>query len=94
MYFRGIKIPTLSDSNYKFDCLDVCYYELSRLRTTGIPAAIDFIPGWSYRNGQHYWRVTIDPIYANDNSRDMQNPKTAKVYRCLLYTSSSTSGNK
>ena len=81
MYFRGIKIPTLSDSNYKFDCLDVCYYELSRLRTTGIPAAIDFIPGWSYRNGQHYWRVTIDPIYANDNSRDMQNPKTAKVYR-------------
>lgn len=80
-YFRGIKIPALSESNYKFDCLDVCYYELSRLRAIGIPSVIDFIPGWSYRNGKHYWRVTIDPVYANDNSRDMQNPKTAKVYR-------------
>lgn len=81
VYSRGIDTPDLPDHSYKFDCLDICYYELNRIRMIGIPSVIDFIPGWSYRNGRHYWRVMIDPTYLNNSCSDVMNPKAAKVYR-------------
>ncbi len=80
-YIRGVKMPLFSDKTYKFECLDVCYYELGRLRAVGIPSAIDFVPGWPYRNGRHYWRVMIDPAYVGRNNSDRLNSKAPKVYR-------------
>lgn len=85
IYFRGMKIPSLFNYDYKFECLDICYYNLTRLRAVGIPSFIDFIPAWPYRNGKHYWHVVVDPVYANENNSDMQNSRTAKVYR-LTYS--------
>lgn len=81
IYFHGIKTPSLSSRSYIFDCLDVCYYEISRVRMIGLPSAIDFVPGWPDRNGRHYWRVTIDPAFLNNINGDLMRPQTAKIYR-------------
>lgn len=80
-YFLKLQMPAWSDKAYNFDCLDRCYYEMGRLRSVGIPATIDFVPGWPYRNGQHYWRVLVEPYYWNSNHSDALISETGKVYR-------------
>ncbi len=80
-FFLKLQMPAWSDKTYNFDCLDRCYYEMGRLRSIGIPAAIDFVPGWPYRNGQHYWRVLVEPYYWNSNHSDALISETGKVYR-------------
>ncbi len=81
LYMENIQTPSLSTPTYRFDCLDVCYYTLGRLRAAGIPAAIDFVPGWPYRNNNHYWLVMIDPAYINRNNSDRLFSVSPKVYR-------------
>ncbi len=81
VYMENIQTPSLSVSTYRFDCLDVCYYTLGKLRAVGIPAAIDFVPGWPYRNNNHYWFVMIDPAYINRNHSDRLFTVAPKVYR-------------
>ncbi len=80
-YFHGIQLPSISPTAYEFECLDWCYYELGRLRSVGIPAVIDFVPGWPFRNGKHYWRVMFEPFYRDGRHCDQLTSKTAKVYR-------------
>ncbi len=81
VFFLRLQMPAWSDKTYNFDCLDRCYYEMGRLRSIGIPTAIDFVPGWPYRNGQHYWRVLVEPYYWNSNHSDALISETGKVYR-------------
>lgn len=81
IYMEGIQTPSLFTPTYRFDCLDMCHYTLGRLRTVGIPAAIDFVPGWPYRNNNHYWVTLIEPAYINRNHSDRLFTVAPKVYR-------------
>lgn len=69
-------------ATYSFECLDRCYYEVSRLRAIGIPCAVDFVPGWPHRSGRHYWHMVLEPFYQNRNSSsEPLNARAAKIYR-------------
>ena len=80
-YFHDLLNPQLPGNDYKFDCLEKCYYDVIGFHYAAIPSAIDFIPDWATRNGRHYWRTIIEPQNLNDNLSETQNPRTAKVYR-------------
>lgn len=80
-YFYNLRLSSHSDKLYNFNCQDACYYEVSRLRATGIPSAIDFIPYWPYRNGEHYWRILFEPDYKRQSYEDPLNGPAAKIYR-------------
>lgn len=82
IYFTDLDMSALRRTDkYNMDCLDMCYYDVIGLRSTGIPSAIDYVPNWPTRNGRHYWRVIIDPTCANDNYSEAMNPIAGKVYR-------------
>ncbi len=72
---------TLPDRTLTFDCVENTYYRVHGLRAAGIPCAVDFIPHWPTRNGQHYWLTVIDPGLLYSNLSEVRNPKAAKVYR-------------
>lgn len=80
-YMQDIKTPLPSKLKYTFDCLDKCYYNITTLRSAGVPAAIDFVPDWPTRNGRHYWWVFIDPLCMNNTNSDTHYPRAAKVLR-------------
>ncbi len=80
-YYHDLLNPQLPGNEYKFDCLEKCYYDVIGFHCAAIPSAIDFIPDWATRNGRHYWRTIIEPQNLNDNLSETQNPRTAKVYR-------------
>lgn len=78
IYLKGLIMPS---GTYDFDCIERSYYDINCFRSAGIASAVDFIPHWPTRNGQHYWRVVIDPDLVHSNMSDVKNPKAAKVYR-------------
>lgn len=80
-YMNGLKIPLISRPEYTFDCLDNCYYNVTTLRSAGVPTAIDYVPEWPTRNGRHYWWVLIDPYCLNNAYSDTHNPRAAKIFR-------------
>ena len=80
-YFPRLDIGSINQGIYTMDCLDVCYYDVIGFRQAGIPATIDLIPHWPYRNGRHYWRSIPDPACMNDNYSETLNPLAGKVYR-------------
>lgn len=80
-YMKRLHVALPGKEFYSFDCLDRCYYEVSRLRSVGIPCAVDFVPGWPYRNGKHYWRVMREPYYGNENQSEALNSEVGKIYR-------------
>lgn len=80
-YLKRLYIHLPGRDYYELDCLDRCYYEVSRLRSIGIPCAIDFVPGWPYRNGRHYWRMLLEPYYWNENHSDALKSEVGKIYR-------------
>lgn len=79
-YMQDFELPMYKEK-HTFDCLDKCYYNLSTLRSAGIPCAIDYVPAWPTRNGTHYWWVLIDPLCMHNTYSDTQNPRAAKVLR-------------
>ncbi len=81
IYFPRLDIGPINQGIYTMDCLDVCYYDVIGFRQAGIPATIDLIPHWPYRNGRHYWRTIPDPACMNDNYSETLNPQAGKVYR-------------
>lgn len=46
--------------DYSYDCVTTSMTELFAMRIIGIPAAIDFTPGFANHNGRHYWMMPID----------------------------------
>lgn len=68
-------------SQYTFDCLDDCFYEVNRFREAGVPATIDYIPHWPARNGSHCWEVIIDKNCPRRVYTDVTHPAAAKIYR-------------
>lgn len=81
-YFNNLRLSPSSDALYTFDCIDLCYYRVSRLRAFGIPSAIDFIPAWPHRNGGHAWHVIFEPRFADRNLCDLPlSGPAAKVWR-------------
>lgn len=80
-YIYNLRLSTSAKQTYSFNCQDQCYYEVARLRAAGIPSAVDFIPYWPYRNGEHYWRVLFEPDFKCQDNDDPLNGPAAKVYR-------------
>jgi hypothetical protein len=78
---RDILVPGLDSITYHLECIDDCYYMLGRLRAIGLPAAIDFVPGWPYRNHGHFWVTLIEPTFSNRNLSDRLLSVAPKVYR-------------
>jgi len=77
-YVSGLKTP---EGIYNFDCIDRSYYDIHCFRASGVASAVDFIPHWPTRNGNHYWKVIIDPDLKFSNLSETRNPVSAKVYR-------------
>ena len=80
-YIYNLRLSASAKLTYSFNCQDLCYYETARLRAAGIPSAVDFIPYWPYRNGEHYWRVLFEPDFKSQDNDDPLNGPAAKVYR-------------
>ena len=80
-YIYNLRLSVSAKQTYSFNCQDQCYYEVARLRAAGIPSAVDFIPYWPYRNGEHYWRVLFEPDFKSQDNDDPLNGPAAKVYR-------------
>lgn len=67
--------------NYTYDCTSTCLTELFAMYTIGIPAAIDFTPGFANHNGRHYWTIPVDPRVRNTDCHQLRLNTAGKVYR-------------
>ena len=67
--------------SYHFDCISTAQIELFAMRTIGIPAAIDFTPGFANRNSRHYWMQPIDAKIKNEDCFQLKLNTAGKVYR-------------
>ncbi len=67
--------------NYQYDCTSTSLTELFAMYIIGIPAAIDFTPGFANHNGRHYWTTTIDPRINNAECYQVKLNTTGKIYR-------------
>ncbi len=67
--------------NYQYDCTSTSLTELFAMYIIGIPAAIDFTPGFANHNGRHYWTTTIDPRVNNAECYQVKLNTTGKIYR-------------
>ena len=79
-YFKIEEIPLNSDKAYTLGCLDKTLYEIFSLKLYGLPIALDYVPYWGDRNGQHYWHTLITPAYPNHILPQALN-RVPKVYR-------------
>lgn len=67
--------------DYSYDCVTTSMTELFAMRIIGIPAAIDFTPGFANHNGRHYWMMPIDNRINNADCIQLKLNTAAKVYR-------------
>ncbi|MCM1032070.1 MAG: hypothetical protein NC410_11590 [Oscillibacter sp.] len=65
---------------YATGCIEQTLYQIYALQLAGIPAALDHVPCWGNRNGQHYWTSMISPTYVN-HTRTTPIENAPKVYR-------------
>ena len=61
--FNGMSIPILNANSLEILknglCEHRCWFNSLMLSSLGMPAAMDFVPGWGNKNGIHAWNVII-----------------------------------
>lgn len=80
-YLSDVLLSANPPMRYTLDCLSTCLYDVLSFRAAGIPSAIDFVPYWAHRNGSHSWTTLIEPTSANRSFSEVNNIRSAKVYR-------------
>ncbi len=67
--------------DFNTNCYEAHISSVFKLRTMGIPAALDFIPAHPNRNGRHYWCAILSPNIKDGSRNLFQHYSAAKIYR-------------
>lgn len=63
------------------NCRDIYLGKEFEYRALGMPAALDYLPFYPNRNGNHNWSVILSPFRKMSEVKGAPNSKPAKIYR-------------
>lgn len=63
------------------DCRNIYLGKEFEFRALGMPAALDYLPCYPNRNGNHYWSLILSPFRKMTTVDGAPNSKPAKIYR-------------
>lgn len=71
-------ISKILGTNYTSrDCSNLARREVFESRVLGIPCALDYVPAYANRNGEHYWSTLV----GEEELKIQQHRKVPKIYR-------------